>query len=211
MDYSYYQNAPQAYQFLGLPPTPGHTGSAVSSEDYNNSPTVRAPSFHYAAPIISQSHLPHPQSEEFHQNPSPHYSHSHSHSHSHYHSSPSPHHQSPIQSDAQTQAFLTPRRQHDDFDQFQNFNFNPHFANGNTDLPKPAPIPQHRSSTGSNGKSAPLHNYDVNTYESNNAAAMDMANEEARRSAGNGQGGSNSDDDDMTPAQSRRKAQNRAA
>lgn len=70
---------------------------------------------------------------------------------------------------------------------------------------------QHKSSVGSNGHSAPVHNYEVNSYESNNAAAVEAANEEARRAAGNGQGGSNSDDDDMSPAQSRRKAQNRAA
>lgn len=204
MDYSYYQNAPQAYQFLGMPPTPAHSGSAVSSEDYNNSPTVRAP-FHYAAPVLSQTHLPHPQSEEFHQNPSPHYS------HSHYHSSPSPQHQSPIQPGPQTQAFLTPRGQHDAFDQYQNFDFTQHFSSANQALPKSSPpLSQQKAALASNGNVSAMHsNYEVNNYESNNGAVMETASEESRRSVAQGQ--SNSDDDDMTPAQSRRKAQNRAA
>ncbi|KAF4630740.1 hypothetical protein G7Y89_g7396 [Cudoniella acicularis] len=38
--YPYFTAAPQAYPFLGLPPTPAHTGSA-NSDDFSNSPPVR--------------------------------------------------------------------------------------------------------------------------------------------------------------------------
>lgn len=60
-----------------------------------------------------------------------------------------------------------------------------------------------------------MNGFDINKFESNGLAgldttpAFDATQDEARRSAGQNQ--SNSDDDDMTPAQSRRKAQNRAA
>lgn len=124
MDYPYFTAAPQPYQFLGLPPTPAHTGSA-NSDDFSNSP--------------------------------------------------------------------------DAFDQFQptfdyaQFNNAP--ANGLPPQPKPpTPQSQHKPSISSSGNGN--HGYDMN---------MEINDESTRR-------GSNSDDDDnMTPAQSRRKAQNRAA
>jgi hypothetical protein len=127
MDYPYFTAAPQPYQFLGLPPTPAHTGSA-NSDDFSNSPP--------------------------------------------------------------------------DAFEFQNFDtFNAHFnaaAAANSGLPvakPPTPLSQHK---GSVSGSATQHN----TYDINNG---DMNDDSMRR-------GSNSDDDDnMTPAQSRRKAQNRAA
>jgi AP-1-like factor len=133
MDYPYFNAAPQPYQFLGLPPTPAHTGSA-NSDDFSNSPPVRVQSFSYVT------------------------------------------YQSP----------LTVRQ--DAFDQFQTFDYNQFAPNG---LPQPKPpTPQHKPSiSANNGFDMPL----------------DMNDDAMRR-------GSNSDDDDnMTPAQSRRKAQNRAA
>jgi len=75
----------------------------------------------------------------------------------------------------------------DAFDQFQAFDYNNFTPNG---IPQPKPpTPTHKSSNGvHNGFEIPIDN-----------------DESMRR-------GSNSDDDDnMTPAQSRRKAQNRAA
>jgi len=118
MDYPYFTAAPQPYQFLGLPPTPAHTGSA-NSDDFSNSPP--------------------------------------------------------------------------DAFEFQNFDaFNQHF-NANGIQPKPpTPLSQHKPSISNSN-----HNYEMNNG--------DMNDDAMRR-------GSNSDDDDnMTPAQSRRKAQNRAA
>jgi AP-1-like factor len=120
MDYPYFTAAPQPYQFLGLPPTPAHTGSA-NSDEFSNSPP--------------------------------------------------------------------------DAFEFQNFDaFNQHFnGSGSGIQPKPpTPLSQHKPSISNSN-----HNYEVNNGEMNDDAM--------RR-------GSNSDDDDnMTPAQSRRKAQNRAA
>jgi AP-1-like transcription factor len=133
MDYPYFTAAPQPYQFLGLPPTPAHTGSA-NSDDFSNSPPVRSQPFSYVT------------------------------------------YQSP----------LTARQ--DAFDQFQSFDYNQFNSNG---LPaaKP-PTPQHKPSMSAN------NGFDM---------PVDMNDDSNRR-------GSNSDDDDnMTPAQSRRKAQNRAA
>jgi len=141
MDYPYFTAAPQPYQFLGLPPTPAHTGSA-NSDDFSNSPPVRSQPFSYVT------------------------------------------YQSPTS--------LTTKQQ-DAFDQFQSFDYNPFTASNGLppqDQNKP-PTPQHKPSivSANNGFEMPA----------------DMNNDEMRR-------GSNSDDDDnMTPAQSRRKAQNRAA
>jgi AP-1-like transcription factor len=91
-----------------------------------------------------------------------------------------------------SQSFLTPKQ---DAFEFQNFDaFNQHFnANGNGIQPKPpTPLSQHKPSISNSN-----HNYEMNNG--------DMNDDAMRR-------GSNSDDDDnMTPAQSRRKAQNRAA
>lgn len=120
MEYPYFTAAPQSYQFLGLPPTPVHTGSA--SDEYSNSPP-------------------------------------------------------------------------DAFD-YQNFdNFNQHFnANGIPPVKPPTPLSQHKPSISGSVN----QNYDTNS-------GLDVNDDVNRR-------GSNSDDDDnMTPAQSRRKAQNRAA
>jgi len=117
-NYPYFTAAPQPYQFLGLPPTPAHTGSA-NSDEFSNSPP--------------------------------------------------------------------------DAFEFQNFDaFNQHF-NANGIQPKPpTPLSQHKPSISNSN-----HNYEMNNG--------DMNDDAMRR-------GSNSDDDDnMTPAQSRRKAQNRAA
>jgi len=140
MDYPYFTAAPQPYQFLGLPPTPAHTGSA-NSDDFSNSPPVR----------------------------------------DHFHT---------VQS--YSQSFLTPKQ---DAFEYQNFDaFNQHYnTNSNGIQPKPpTPLSQHKPSISNSN-----HNYEVNNGD---------MNDDAR------QRGSNSDDDDnMTPAQSRRKAQNRAA
>lgn len=40
MEYPYFTATPQPYQFLGHPPAQAHTGP-VTSDEYNNSPTVR--------------------------------------------------------------------------------------------------------------------------------------------------------------------------
>jgi AP-1-like factor len=138
MDYPYFTAAPQPYQFLGLPPTPAHTGSA-NSDDFSNSPVRDL--FHTVTYNNSS---------------------------------------------------LTPRQ--DAFEQFQNFDtFNHYNANGIPTPKPPTPLSQPKPSISSTTN----HNgFDAN---------MDMSEEAMRR-------GSNSDDDDnMTPAQSRRKAQNRAA
>ena len=174
MDYPYFTAAPQPYQFLGLPPTPAHTGSA-NSDDFSNSPPVR--------PIISQS-----QSQ----------SQSHSHTHSQFHTSQS---QSLSSSSSYPVPSLLTYKPQDAFD-FQNFDtLNPHVnaaAAANNGLPvakPPTPLSQHKGSVSGSATQQ-------NTYEINNG---DMNDDSMRR-------GSNSDDDDnMTPAQSRRKAQNRAA
>lgn len=87
-------------------------------------------------------------------------------------------------------SFLTPKQ---DAYEFQNFDaFNQQFNNGLPPAKPPTPVSQHKESMGNGGMQFDMSNGDTN----------DDAN---RR-------GSNSDDDDnMTPAQSRRKAQNRAA
>ncbi|KAH6706315.1 hypothetical protein BKA61DRAFT_137583 [Leptodontidium sp. MPI-SDFR-AT-0119] len=143
MDYPYFTTAaPQPYQFLDLPPTPAHTGSA-NSDHYSNSPPVRTQNQFHKAQSYSQP-------------------------------------------------FLTPKQ---DAFEYQTFDaFNQHYNNGMQPVKPPTPVSQHKGSI-SNGVN---HNYEM----SNGGDANDDAN---RR-------GSNSDDDDnMTPAQSRRKAQNRAA
>lgn len=92
-----------------------------------------------------------------------------------------------------SQSFLTPKQ---DAFEFQNFDAFNHFPGSNglpTNKP-PTPISQHKGSIGGGGTT---HTYEVNSVDVSNNT--------------NQQGGSNSDDDDMTPAQSRRKAQNRAA
>lgn len=174
MDYPYFTAAPQPYQFLGLPPTPAHTGSA-NSDDFSNSP-VRGVPLNLASPI--SSHHSHYSTQH---HPSPSSPHPPVYPPQHHHS----HH------------FLTQKQ--DAFDQFQqNYDFtqfNNAAANGLPPQPKPpTPQSQHKPSVSSNGNGN--HGYDMN---------MEMNDEGTRR-------GSNSDDDDnMTPAQSRRKAQNRAA
>lgn len=78
----------------------------------------------------------------------------------------------------------------DAFDQFQTFDAYNNFTNNG--LPQPSTPPsQHVPSI----KAAKSDSMDT---------SMDMNNADNRQ-------GSNSDDEDMTPAQSRRKAQNRAA
>lgn len=218
---SFYYNAPQAYQYLDLPPTPIHTESAVSSEGYRNSPTVCAPSFHYVPPVhVEQLSLPHP--EDFHANASPRYSYSPSYSHlvPHQYSptspvprtpSPASFPHSPVQPSWHSQSFLTPRTPQDVYDQYQTFDFNRQFSNQNQPSVKPvAPVQQHKSSSVSNGvdHAGVSNGYEVNKFESSSYVATETAQDDGRIS---GQQGSNSDDDDMTPAQSRRKAQNRAA
>jgi AP-1-like factor len=92
-----------------------------------------------------------------------------------------------------SQSLLTPKQ--DAFDNFQNFNGFDHYANSNS-LPNnkpPTPVSTHKGSIGNVG---------LQVYEGNNGEVNNNGNQQ----------GSNSDDDDnMTPAQSRRKAQNRAA
>jgi AP-1-like factor len=135
MAYQYFTAAPQPYQFVGLPPTPAHTGS-TGSDDFNNSPPVR---------------------DQF--------------------------------NTSYSRYVLTPKQ--DTFD-YQNYDAFQHFnANGIPPKP-PTPLSQHKPS---------MSNSANNKYEIMNG---DMNDDAMRR-------GSNSDDDDMTPAQSRRKAQNRAA
>jgi len=117
MDYQYFTAAPQPYQFVGLPPTPAHTGSNTS-DDFANSPP-------------------------------------------------------------------------DTFD-YQNYDAFQHFNNNGVPQKPPTPLSQHKPSISISANQK---------YEVNN---VDINDDAMRR-------GSNSDDDDMTPAQSRRKAQNRAA
>jgi hypothetical protein len=92
-----------------------------------------------------------------------------------------------------SQSFLTPKQDAFEYQNFENFQ---HF-NANNGLPRvkpPTPVSHHKPSISSS----------INqNYEANNGG--DVNDDGNRR-------GSNSDDDDnMTPAQSRRKAQNRAA
>jgi hypothetical protein len=176
MDYQYFAAAPQPYPFLGLPPTPAHTGSA-NSEDYSNSP-VRGVPLNLASPIST-----HPSHSSDQQNASPSSLRASVYPPQHHHSHP----------------FLTQKQEA--FDQFQpsfDFNqFNNVAANGIPSEAKlPPPQSQHKSSISSNGNANRNHSFEMN---------IEMNDDGARR-------GSNSDDDDnMTPAQSRRKAQNRAA
>jgi AP-1-like factor len=142
MDYPYFTTAPQQqqpYHFLGLPPTPAHTGSD-NSDHFSNSPPVR----------------------EFHNDQS------------------------------YSQSFLTPKQ---DVFEYQNYeSFNQHYNNGLPAAKPPSPLSQHKPSISNTA----TQNYDMNN-------GVDMNDDSNRR-------GSNSDDDDnMTPAQTRRKAQNRAA
>ena len=174
MDYQYFNQNPQPYQFLGLPPTPAHTGSA-NSDEFSNSPVGDVPLRLASATSTRQSHY----SAHRYSSPSspflPVYPSQHHHSHQ----------------------FLTQKQ--DAFDQFQqNFDctqFNNSTIDGlSRQVKPPTPQPQPITSVGSNVNSKP--SYEMST---------EMNDEGARR-------GSNSDDDDnMTPAQSRRKAQNRAA
>ncbi|KAN0110714.1 hypothetical protein V8E51_007101 [Hyaloscypha variabilis] len=137
MDYPYFTAAQQPYTFLGLPPTPAHTGSS-NSDDFSNSPPVR----------------------------------------DHFHT---------LQS--YSQSFLTPKQ---DAFEFQPFDaFNQHYNPNPIQVKAPTPHSQHKPSI-----STSTHNYEIPGEQ----------NDDSNRR------GSNSDDDDnMTPAQSRRKAQNRAA
>ncbi|CZT04768.1 related to YAP1-transcriptional activator involved in oxidative stress response [Rhynchosporium agropyri] len=91
-----------------------------------------------------------------------------------------------------SEPFLTPKQ---DAFEYQNFDtFNQHYDNGMQPIKPPTPVSQHKPSI-SNGVNP---NYDM-------IIGGDLNDDANRR-------GSNSDDDDnMTPAQSRRKAQNRAA
>lgn len=92
-----------------------------------------------------------------------------------------------------SQSLLTAKQ--DAFDTFPNFGGYDHYGNSNglpTNKP-PTPVSQHKGSIGNAGN----QNYDVNGGEVNNN--------------GNQHGSNSDDDDNMTPAQTRRKAQNRAA
>jgi AP-1-like factor len=176
MDYSYFTPAQQQYPFLGLPPTPAHTNSA-NSDEYNNSPSVCAPSPLYQS--VSQSQSISYQSYSRSQSLSQSQSLSHSHFVAHSPRSPPPNPAYPFA--------LTATQ--DDFNHFQTYDYN-QYAPSTVPQPKP-PTPQHKPSiSASNGFDMSLH----------------VSSEEMQR-------GSNSDEDekDMTPAQSRRKAQNRAA
>jgi len=136
MDYPYFTAAPQQFPYLGLPPTPAHTGSA-NSDDFSNSPPVR----------------------------------------DHFHT---------LQS--YSQSFLTPKQDAFEFQSFEQFN--QHYNANPVPIKPPTPLSQHKPSISN-----------THIYENNG----DQNDDSNRR-------GSNSDDDDnMTPAQSRRKAQNRAA
>lgn len=89
-----------------------------------------------------------------------------------------------------SQSFLTPKQ---DAFEFQNFDaFNQHYNANGIQVKPPTPLSQHKPSVSNSN-----HIFDI---------ANGDQNDDANRR------GSNSDDDDnMTPAQSRRKAQNRAA
>lgn len=185
MDYSYFTPAQQQqqYPFLGLPPTPART--SANSDEFSNSPSVRAPSPIYQSQSLSyQSYsrslsLSLSQSQSQSQSLS---SPSHSLSHSRLVS------RSPRSPSIPVYPFALTATQ-DDFNHFQPYDYNQYGPNA---VPQPRPpTPQHKPSiASSNGFDMSLH---VNSEET--------------------QRGSNSDDDDkdMTPAQSRRKAQNRAA
>lgn len=91
---------------------------------------------------------------------------------------------------------LTSPSQLDAFEQFQDFDGFPHFATGIVKPPTPTPsahqpIDVQPAAQLSQRKSSEQTNIDANSDQQ--------------------QGGSNSDNEDMTPAQSKRKAQNRAA
>jgi AP-1-like transcription factor len=89
-----------------------------------------------------------------------------------------------------SQPFLTPKQ---DVFEFQNFDaFNQQFNANDIQAKPPTPLSQHKPSISTSN-----HNYEINNGEQND--------DSMRR-------GSNSDDDEnRTPAQARRKAQNRAA
>jgi AP-1-like factor len=186
MDYSYFPPAQQQqqYPFLGLPPTPAHTASANTSDEFSNSPSVCAPSPLYPSQNISYQSSS--RSFSFSQSQSQSLSQSLSQSpYSPYASG------SPRSSSNPTYPFVALTARQDDFSHFQNYDYaQAQYAPGSVPQVKP-PTPLHKPSiTASNG-------FDMSLLPSS---------EEMQR-------GSNSDEDekDMTPAQSRRKAQNRAA
>ena len=228
MDYSSYYNAPQSYQFLGLPPTPVHTELNGSLDDFRNSPSVRAPSFHYKSSSPATQDLFPVQSKQYSQTFSSEHMQAQASYYTPRHYSPSPSVQrasptslphTPTQPSLCTQAHLTQIMQQDVYDQFQTFDFNPQYANANHIQKSATPVQQHvqlqkpqqphlhhKDSISSNGHSNGLNGFEVQKFEPN---AYPSETSQEDRSAG--QQNSNSDDDDMTPAQSRRKAQNRAA
>jgi hypothetical protein len=185
MDYSYFTPAQQQqqYPFLGLPPTPART--SANSDEFSNSPSVCAPSPTYQSPSLSYQSYSRALSLSLSQSQSQSQSlssPSHSLSHSRLVS------RSPRSPSIPVYPFALTATQ-DDFNHFQPYDYNQYGPNA---VPQPRPpTPQHKPSiASSNGFDMSLH---VNSEET--------------------QRGSNSDDDDkdMTPAQSRRKAQNRAA
>lgn len=201
-------------------------------DEFGNSPSVRGPSFHYVASPRAHD-FPHYQSNERTQAPFTQRAPLHPSYYVQQHYSPV----SPVQRSSSTsfsaspvhpnyivQSFLTQNHQQDVYDQFQTFDFNPQFHASNQHVQKsitpvqqlqhqqqqqkPQAQAQHKSSIGTNGHGMGMSDFGVTKFEPNtysNEAALDDT-----RNVGQ-QGGSNSDDDDMTPAQSRRKAQNRAA
>lgn len=185
MDYSYFTPAQQQqqYPFLGLPPTPART--SANSDEFSNSPSVCAPSPIYQSRSLSYQSYSRSLSLSLSQSQSQSQSlssPSHSLSHSRLVS------RSPRSPSIPVYPFALTATQ-DDFNHFQPYDYNQYGPNA-VPQPKP-PTPQHKPSiASSNGFDMSLH---VNSEET--------------------QRGSNSDDDDkdMTPAQSRRKAQNRAA
>ncbi|TVY17448.1 Fluconazole resistance protein 3 [Lachnellula arida] len=157
MDYPYFTTAaPQAYPFVGLPPTPSHTNS-ISEHDFcsNPSPPVRS--------------------------------------------------QFPTSSFKPDPLFILTPVQDANFD-FQFEGFNQHFTqNTQNALHKPPQTPHsqpngHKPSFSSSRNGHGLdQDLGINTNTNTNINPVNLA-------------GSNSDDDEnMTPAVSRRKAQNRAA
>jgi AP-1-like factor len=191
MEYPYFNPTPQPYQFLGLPPTPAHTGSA-NSDDFSNSPSVRdlqSPSQScHSRPIFYHRQQPlslvtnasfSPRHAAIDASFSPHTATNASFSpQAVTHTSFSSHNQ---------KHFLLTSKPQDDYTQFQSFDYNSYVPNGLPPAKQPTPPQQKPIITANNGFDMQLD-----------------SNAEERR-------GSNSDDEDMTPAQSRRKAQNRAA
>lgn len=184
MDYSHpYFGAGQPYQFIGIPPlTPSHSNSA-GSEDYNTTspPEVYTDFPNEQYPTFDAYAAQFNPQQTF---PGP----------------PTPPNGLPpaVHSQQQQQQVPQPQAPHQQ----------PH-----AQQPQQVPHPQlngahngtHNGTQNGTQNSAAYKEQQISDGLAGSLAKADLADDPNRRA------GSNSDDDDMTPAQSRRKAQNRAA